>query len=285
MTTSSNDISIVLSGGSSNIDPNASLGGDPSSTPVNVATLNNLFDDLSSDETEDGAVDYRCLYVFNDGDTVVYNVNLWLLDEVIGGSQIEIGVETKNESQRITLSGGNITSGNAVLSYEGTSFQITYNSDLSEWAGQIEETLAELADDDDELYFNEVTVIAQTGANSTIIFDISFSGLDAKRNIAKIERVSNNFIGTGTIEVTITVPTEGSPINTIAPELNAETTPPGGSIVFYPATQDVPISLPRLDPGDGFPIWIKRSTAAGTLAIEGDGFTLRLTAQSKPSEV
>ena len=48
MAVTSNDINMVLSGGESNIDSNESLGGEPSSQPINSETLfsNILQDDV-----------------------------------------------------------------------------------------------------------------------------------------------------------------------------------------------------------------------------------------------
>lgn len=60
------DIDIRLSGGSSQSDPNLSLGGAKSSVEVNFAAiLNNLFDNVSDSEALAGDVEYRCVYVHN----------------------------------------------------------------------------------------------------------------------------------------------------------------------------------------------------------------------------
>ena len=55
------EIQYRLSGGASNSDPNASLGGVKSST----AWTSTLFDDVSSAEATVGSVEYRCFYVHN----------------------------------------------------------------------------------------------------------------------------------------------------------------------------------------------------------------------------
>ncbi len=60
----STDIEYRLSGGSSNTDPNASIGGIKSSTEVG-AGLHNLFDIVGSAETTAGDTEYRCIYVHN----------------------------------------------------------------------------------------------------------------------------------------------------------------------------------------------------------------------------
>lgn len=58
------DIKFRLSGGGSNTDPNASLGGAKSSTEVGTG-LHNLFDIVGSAETTSGDTEYRCFYVHN----------------------------------------------------------------------------------------------------------------------------------------------------------------------------------------------------------------------------
>ena len=72
MVTTSTDISIVLSGGSSNSNPNLSLGGSPSSTPITNNSINNLFDDISAAQLDAGRIDYRCFYKINIYSTILY---------------------------------------------------------------------------------------------------------------------------------------------------------------------------------------------------------------------
>lgn len=63
------DLVAYLSGGSSNTDPNLSLGDEISSTGVSLTPLNNLFDNVSSAERASGTVEYRCFYVKNEHST------------------------------------------------------------------------------------------------------------------------------------------------------------------------------------------------------------------------
>lgn len=58
------DIEFRLSGGGSNTDPNASLGGAKSSTEIGTG-LHNLFDIVGSAESAAGDTEYRCFYVHN----------------------------------------------------------------------------------------------------------------------------------------------------------------------------------------------------------------------------
>lgn len=75
----SGDIEFRLSGGASNTDPNASLGGVKSSTSIVDATLHNLFDIVSSAEAAAGDVEYRCIYVHNDhGSLTMQNAKVFI---------------------------------------------------------------------------------------------------------------------------------------------------------------------------------------------------------------
>jgi hypothetical protein len=277
--TNAADISMVLSGGTVNLNVNDSIGGEPSSSPVTDGNLNNLFSDVTSEQTAAGYEDYRCVYLFNDGETPVYEVELWIDEDFDGGAEVELGVTNRNESQRITISGGVVTGGTFTLSYRSESFVVTYDPNLAVWAASLQEGLDELEDDEGELFFDSVTVTAQNGGSGTVIFDIAFAGLDAKRNLDKLLLVSNALVSVDSITIFISAPSEGSPINTVAPEINVETTPPGG-VVFFAATRQTPITLPILKPEDGFPLWIKRTVVAQTEAKEMDGFRLSFRSES-----
>jgi len=59
------DLLFLYSGGATNADPNASLGGVKSSHVVPSNVLENLFDEVSLAEREVGMIDYRCFYIEN----------------------------------------------------------------------------------------------------------------------------------------------------------------------------------------------------------------------------
>ena len=272
-----NDISVVLSGGTTNINPNNSLGGDPSSSPIVNNILNNLFDDVSPKETDDGHEDYRCIYFFNDGDTPVFLVNLWVASEVTGGSTIEVGIEQVDEIQRITLDNAAVTGGSYTLSFDGVNFTSTFNADLGIWATTLQNTLNALLKDGDKR-LSGVVVNAQPVSPTHLIFDVTFKGSDGSNNQPKFVLVSDNLVP-ATVDIFISTPQEGSPVNTIAPEISLETTPPGG-VGFFSPTKVSPIAIPRMDPEDGFPLWVKRTTVAGIDPKENDGVTLRFAAET-----
>lgn len=273
--TSYQDISVVLSGGASNLIPDGALGGDPSSAPVQNDRLNNLFHDVSPEEATDGYDDYRCIYFFNDGDTTIYALKLYIYEDIAGGAEMSIGFDTRNEIQRITITPDTIASGTFTLSYDSVQFTVAYDEDLSVWAGNLQTALNSLIRDGENL-LKDVTVTAQY-SSGTVIFDINFTGRDAKRNHPMFVLVTNNL--SGATDLNITTLQGGSPINTIAAQISEETTPPGG-VAFSVPTENAPLTLPYLRPSEGFPLWIKRHITAGVTALERDGFTLRFSAES-----
>lgn len=71
----STDIQYRLSGGASNSDPNASLGGAISSTAAGT----NIFDNVSSAEASAGDTEYRCLYIRNGHATLtMQSAKVWI---------------------------------------------------------------------------------------------------------------------------------------------------------------------------------------------------------------
>lgn len=85
MSVQDTDIKYYLTGAGSDggvqADPNASLGGYRSSTEIVTASLNNLFDDISSSEASTGDTEYRCICVKNTALETWYNVVTWLYAE------------------------------------------------------------------------------------------------------------------------------------------------------------------------------------------------------------
>lgn len=88
------DLVLRFSGGASNSDPNASLGGAKSSNAVVDATLHNLFDQVSGAESEAGDTEYRCVYVHNSHATLtLQNAVAWITSNTpASGSDINIGL-------------------------------------------------------------------------------------------------------------------------------------------------------------------------------------------------
>ena len=65
MAITSSNIKFYLSGGTSNTNVNASIGGAISTTEVTDNSLHNLFDKTLGTESTAGDIEYRCIYVKN----------------------------------------------------------------------------------------------------------------------------------------------------------------------------------------------------------------------------
>jgi len=89
------DIKFYLTGGAANSNPNASLGGAISSTEIISGGLNNIFDDVTGDESASGMTDFRCIGVKNNHSTLTLKASkLWILSNTTSlHDDIEIGVE------------------------------------------------------------------------------------------------------------------------------------------------------------------------------------------------
>ncbi len=274
-TTTGSDISVVLSGGADNLDPEQSIGGDPAVAQVVDNVINNLFSDVSSEDNLNGIEDYRCIYFFNDGETDIFEIKVFILEDFDGGATMEIGVEERDENQRLLIT-GSPTGGSVTLSYAGIEVDLDYNPDISVMALALQSALNGLVDEDSQSLLSGVVVTGQP-TGPTLIFDILFTGNDGSRNHDEMLIVANNLTPSVTVIMTTTL--AGSPINTIAPEIGNSTIPPGG-VGFFAASEVSPITLPKLKPTEGFPLWIKRVVAANTEAKANDGLTLRFVAES-----
>ncbi len=90
-------LELRLSGGSSNTDPNAALGGARSTAGGGVVptslTANSIFDDVSGAEEQAGDIEYRCVYVRNSGDVSATLSVIWLSANTADtGTQIAMGL-------------------------------------------------------------------------------------------------------------------------------------------------------------------------------------------------
>lgn len=73
------DIDFHLSGpDTSNADPNLSLGGEQSNVEIVDATVENLFDNVSGDESAAGDIEYRCFFIRNaHGSLTLQGATVW----------------------------------------------------------------------------------------------------------------------------------------------------------------------------------------------------------------
>lgn len=265
-TISAPDISFLLSGGSSNANPDLSLGGSPSTRPV-VGNLNSLFRDVTPEEATSGSVEYRCFYVLNSSESeTLYGAAVQTSAQTTGGAFADLGVSRATESQRIEIS-GSPTSGAAAFRLGEVAFSGT-------WSGSAESFRATLASSLASVALDGIAVAHSSG--STDVFQLSFSGSLDNKSHPLVELMTNSLSGAGAVSVSISRATAGSPINTVAPVIPTPSTPPAG-VTFLPTSNFSKISIGNLGPGDSMPVWIRRTTPAGTEFKENDSVTVRLS--------
>lgn len=93
------ELSLRLTGGAVNTDPDASLGGVMSSEVVSVTALNNLFDDIEVTEATDGDTEYRAVDLYNIGDATAVGVEIWFSsDSASADTAIYMGLDVGVQS-------------------------------------------------------------------------------------------------------------------------------------------------------------------------------------------
>lgn len=106
MAITSSDIEYRLSGGASNTDPNAALGGAMSTVAGGVITTNvdnNVFDDVSGAESSAGDTEYRGIYVKNNHGSLTWqNVVVWV-DSDTTSADDEIDIALADEAVNTTM--------------------------------------------------------------------------------------------------------------------------------------------------------------------------------------
>lgn len=260
------DITMYLSGGSSNVNPNLSLGGEISTTTVSSIAKNNLFADVSSSHAKQGEIVYRCIYVKNTNVGTTWNMNAYLSDDVPEGSLISIGTTFKTEVQRIGVN-GTATGGYFNVSYlDETPISVSWSASVATWANNLQTALNSIPG------LQDIIVVGSQVSGYTD-FRIEFSG-DGNNKYYSILVCDNHL--TGATSISVNKIFDGSPINSIAQSLPNETSSPSEVEFIYP-TVDSPLSIGNVMPNDYFPVWIKRTTPVNTTSIQDDGFTLRIS--------
>jgi hypothetical protein len=265
-TLNGNDIVFVFSGGGTNDDPDLSIGGDPSIFTI-PGGINNLFSDVSQSIATSGGSDYRAFYVFNNSTVATFfNVEIYISNQAPFGSDVAIGLPYGNEVQEIRIP-QTTTSGSADMDFDGTIFTWNFDPDLAVWGQNLQDAMNLL----DGMGGVEVSVSVVDGDN---VFTITFDGDNANRNYPLLEVDANNY-APGPPDITITEEIEGGPINAIIDSLPVDTVAPAG-IVFEDTSSDTPLLVGNMLPLDGFPVWVRRTTASGTQPIENDNVQISL---------
>ncbi len=265
-TISTSDISFLLSGGSTNLNPDLSLGGPPSSNPV-AGNLNSLFRDVTPEEATAGLVEYRCFYISNSSESeTLRGAAVQTSVQATGGAFVDLGVSRATESQRIEISGG-VSSGSAEFRLGDASFS-------GAWSGSAESFRTSLLESLSSAGLGDVVVERSSG--STDVFTLFFSGSLDNKSHPLVELVDSSLSGESSVSISISRVTTGSPINTVAPLVPTRSTPPAG-VTFLTTSASSKITIGNLGPGDSMPVWIRRTTPAGTEFKEGDSVTIRLS--------
>lgn len=255
------DIEFFLSGGSTNSDPNKSLGGAPSGFLV-LGSANNLFSDLSSDEAVAGKTDYRCFYICN-GSTYnkLYDAEIYFEDQGVGGSAVALGIANSTEIQTMTILGP-VYFGSLTLNYGSSELIALWGTSAAEFKTSLQSQLASIVPG---------VVVETTTQGNKYSFKILFQGESDNRSHPLLEVVNNGLLAPDTPIVSISKTTAGGPINSIAPAISVDIVPPS-KVSFYETSESSKLSLGTLKPGDKVPVWIKRVTLAGADYLERDYF-------------
>lgn len=265
-------LTYVLSGGVVNQDPDNALGGPPSSTIIDDIT-NNLFADVTGAQTNTGFVDYRCYYVFNDNDDDYVDMQIWIQSQEAQGSSCELGVVTRNEKQDLTFV--NVSGGDFTLSVDGSvtdTISFTFDPDLMAAALQV--GIRGLGN-------GAGCLVTSQGGN---VYRVEFAGINANTAYPMMTIGTNALLPDQPLDpvgITFTRNQGGSPVNSVAPDTGSVQTPPTG-ISFSEPDNDSPIVIGTVRSGDGFPVWIKRTTDLETEAIQNDGITVKVKGDRVP---
>lgn len=267
MPISGSDILYVLSGGSANTNPNLSLGGDPSVQTV-LNSTNNLFADVTTEQANQGFVDYRCFYIFNDSfSETLFEAKLFIFSEVDDGSSVQIGITQANDVQSIVVL-GTVSGGSFTVSFDSTPVVVAYNSNVSVWASNLQVALRTISG------LGDVTVSVSAFFNS-VNFTVNFVGTAGNKFQPLLVITNNSLTGSG-ISLSVSKVVDGGPINLIAPQIDVSTTTPFG-VMFSIATELNPILIGDFGPTDGIAVWMQRTTPNNSLPLANDGFKIRFS--------
>lgn len=256
-----------LSGGVTNTDPSSSIGGPASANPVLPDTLNALFDDVTGTEVLAGQIDYRCIYVFNDGAPALADVTCWIDYEYPDGADTAIGVPVVNEVQVVSFT-GDPTGGTFTLAIDDQATDaITWNPSNLVTAGSIQTALNDIENGE-----GAVVTVGDT-ANS---FVVTFEGVNRHRRVPTMSTDGSGLLYTGDPpEISVAETTLGYPINAVASLSDSTVTTPVG-VTFSVPTLDSPADIGWLRSGEGFPVWVRRTALSEAEPTAEDGVVLKV---------
>lgn len=266
MAISLSDIEFFLSGGSTNSNPNNSIGGAPSGFLV-LGSANNLFSDISSENATAGRTDYRCFYVSNGSATeTLYDAEIYFKEQSPGGSTVSMGVQNSTEIQKISIVGP-VYFGDLTLRYDSSEFAAAWGGSAGVFETNLQTGLSAIT---------EGVSVSTLVQGNNFYFTISFLEDSDNRSHPLLEVVANGLLAPDTPIVSISRIAAGAPINSVASLLSVETVAPA-RVSFYSSDENSRLSIGTLKPGDKVPVWIKRTTPASTDYMEVDYFKFQIS--------
>ena len=273
MTLLSSDINFTFSGGSTNTDPNQSLGGEPSIYPI---SYNRLFDDVTESQAKSGIVDYRCFYINNESNSdSLYNALIYVDYLIPGDVTVKLGFEIRNERQNLTITNAPfVTGGSFVLIYtsdDNYEFVVNWDSNLSALVSNLQAAIQNISKLED-------VIVSGFSSGQNLIFEIDFLGNASKRyhELLLLKTNGNNLMSSQPTTINIVKSVSGSPINRIADVIDVDTTVP----TFVEFSNQINIGSIR--PLDSIPIWIERTVSSNATPVENDGFVLKIRGNAVP---
>ena len=268
-----NDILFLYSGGTTNSNPDLSLGGEISAYEVPIS-INNLFPDADENQQLTGFTDYKCFYVYNSSETdEISNVQVYIDDVRDNPVQVSLGLRLTNDVQRITISGV-VVSGDVTFAVgTKTTSPINYTGNPETFGIEIQNALNSLEG------ISGVTVLTSY-TNTFQRHQVTFTGTLSNRLVDTITVVSNNLITDVSINPAIQISkiSAGGPINSTTVTVGSATTRPRG-ITFYQTSRSIKKTIGTLQPLEYFAVWIRRIVPAGALpsALSGANFKMKGT--------
>lgn len=271
------NIIYTYSGGISNSNPNNSLGGASSVTQISG---NNLFDDITDADRLTGKTDYRCFYVHNeDAQNSLYNIIYYFDYNVLHDTTVQIGFNTVNEQQTITILNPSYVTGGTYfnINYIDAYVSVSWNSDPYILAASIQSQIRDIMKYENSFDGSNRKIFADIQVNPTIsssewVYTVVFTGRASNRKYETMSTNNGDLTFTTGFAISVQKSVVGSPINSTATNIDNVSTPPS-NISFVDTTS----FLCDLRPGDLIPVWVKRITPSNANAISGDGFNFRMT--------
>jgi|GEM_PF-2613868 len=297
----SSDIVLLLSGGSDNTLPQYSIGGDPSTSIINnTHSLNNLFSNPTPDQLQLGLVDYRCIYIFNKNATLgLKDVQILTTDPIReDGSQIldisyAMGSSLATEVQGIKIDGTAISGTFKLRVGSQLTAAIPFSTDVVVCTDNIQTALRLLTGMSDVASLAGVVVNPFTSPmpmpsgdplrlNTIYYYTVSFLGAADNRAYELMQIVDNTLVDglSQPVYANISRLSVGSPINSIAPQLDSDIIAPNG-VTFVATSEASPLILGgTLQAVDIVPIWIRRTINATGDSLTKQSVTFKIRAMA-----